>query len=691
MDTLKLNFQHSATLLLVASVFAMWPSFVQKSRVITFNKALTIQTSKAEPPRLAFDEVHLDEKKLWSEWDFLQSKDGTHLNAGDEWTKFAANSPVQNLRTKKVVLQPMVFTRAEYEKEQLDKAWVQNLPAAEQKRMIEAQYKHGTLDEDWTPPSFKELAAQKIAEAKAELAQQTSNSRVVVQSHQEDGSVLTPDAVRTADVQVQQDPTGHLVSGMIEVKGLPSGSSQWQVHVARYENDVKKEDGQVDLRKSTFQIRTADLSGTLVAQMIDTKSGFVIGEGRLRLSQHVANQQRGKAKLTIEKSIDQVASSWTSFYHDPSNLMPRSVRSKPVSTRVLYASLNTEGKTDQTGVFQFDQIQKGSWGLLRTEAKGYQSGMYLVQSGHEKKLPLFPESMIKALRQIVRDQALTSEVAETGSIVWGQVTQDGKPLAGAEVDVEFLDHYKPVYFNSLLLPDPQLKSTSENGYFAILHLPPGFHSLVASYGQAYLSHANVVVDDETASIALLESTLQTEKSEVKVFDAFTGHPSAAQLELQGLPAALNVQGYADVHLSPIQRLSFMRVTPDNPAYMEALQIYEDTSDSLHAPLIRKDWLESIRGQRKINLEPRAGIVMGFVPAFPFEVYLGHESNFSTENVVYFDAHGTIVPTGVAGGGFVIFNVPLGAQSVVVANTENNLLQTQVVPVDDLSFAVLKFR
>lgn len=672
MDILKIELKHSTLLLFIALAMLVSPSTIQKIRVVTFQKILTIQTSKMDPPRLAFDEVYFNENIQFNDWDLLGSREGTNLNL---------NATELKLQPRKIVLQTMTVKQEEIEKSIQERAWVQELSQRGQRRIEIAQEKFGTLDEDWSSPSLKEVVAQKIAKAQAEFLSERPVSPVTVKA----------DPMKNSDVVPKNDPSRHLLGGVIEVKGLPSGSSQWSIQVARFENDVKKEDGHVDLKRSTFKLDAADLSGTLVAQMIDTNSGLVMGEGRMRVSQYAANQLKGKAKLTIEKATDEIASNWQTFYRNPANLMPRSVRGKPISTRVLFASLNVEGETDKAGTFHFEQIKKGSWGILRTEAKDYQAGLYLVQSGNEKQLPMFPVSMMKALKEIVKEQALFSEVAETGSVVWGQVTQDGKPFAGATVNVEFLENYRPVYFNSLLLPDPQLKATSENGYFAILHLPPGFHSLVASLGEIYHSHANVIVDQDTTSIALLENTLQTEKSEVKVFDAFTGNPSVARLELQGLPASLTVQGYADIHLSPINRLSLMKVVPQDSIYAESLQLYEDSSDSIHVPLIRNDWVESIRGSKKINTEPSTGSIVGFVPSGSFEVYLGHEAEFPAENIIYFDAQGNTVPMGVPGGGFIIFNAPLGTQSVVIADIQTGLLQMQVAPVDESSLVVMKFR
>lgn len=691
MDIQKVNLPHFGLLLLVASVFVAWPSSVQKTRVLTFKKFLNIQTSKIEPPRLAFDEVYRDDKKILGEWDVLNSREGTQIAVGDDSVKFATKSPTQALRTQKVVLKAMTFSRTEIEEKQNDIAWVNSLPSNEQKRIIAAQQKHGTLDEDWNLPSFKELAAEKIEVAKKEIANEKAAAKVLVQSVRDDGTVLTPESVRTADVQVRNE-NGHTVTGLVEIKGLPSGHPQWQMRIARYEDDIKKEDGRVDARNSTFGITVPQMTGTLVAEMIDTNTGELLGEGSLRLSQYSAASGKNTPKITIQALNNQVSASFASFYDDPTLVASASVgKKKPIASRVLFASVDSEGKTDKTGVFTFEKVQRGSWGLIRTEAQGFHSGLYVVRSGSEQRLPQFPSSMIEAMKQIIRDQSVKSEYAETGSVVWGQVVQDGKPVAGAEVSAESFENHMPVYFNSLLIPDPNLKATSENGFFAFVHLPPGFHSLVAHHGVTYLSHANVVVDDETVSVAKLQNSIQTEKASLKVFDAFSGQPALAQLELQSLPNSLEVRGYAEVNLMPVDRLSFMQVRPQDENYLEAFQVYDDSNDSIYVPLVRKDWVNTLVASAKVNVNPNLGLIVGFVGSTEFEVFLGHEPNFPADQIVYFDSRGQIVPKGVPGGGFVIFNAPSGTQSVVVLDTKSDLIQTQIVPVDNSAVVTLKFR
>lgn len=696
MDTRKLLLSHSMFLLMAAGFATLKPSFVQPTSMRVIHKGLSIQTSKFEPPRVAFDEVFGDVNL--NEWALLKSKTGSQ-NLNEATQTFVAKNPVQALSAKKIVLQPMSFSKTEFDKHQEEQAWIDALPNKEQKRLIAAQEKNRVLDQDWNLPSFRELAEEKVREAKLAETQETE-SNILIEATDANGETRNIQSVRTADVQVKKDtdadskPSQFQVSGEIELAGgLPAGP-QWVIQVARYEDDIKKEDARFDHAKGMYRIQVPELAGSIYAQLVDQTSGEILGEGSYRLSAYSKEQHNGRAKITIQRANNAIASRFQSFYGNPNRLSTERAVGSPnqaVKTRVLFASADVEDQTDETGVYRFEQIMKGSWGLLRTEAKDYYPSLFLVKSGQEKQYPLFPEKMVKALKQIIADQTMTSSVPETGSIVWGQVLQDGKPVAGVSISAEISDLYQPIYFNSLLIPDSSLKSTSENGFFAFIHLPSGFQSLMASRGSGYLSHANVVVDEGAISIAEMETSLQTEKVEVKVFDAFTGNPQIAQLEIQSLAEQLNVQGYAEIDLPKISRMSLMQVHPASEEYLITQQPYEDQTDYLHVPLISKTWLYQLRNERRVNINPNAGLIVGFVSSGEFEVYLGHDSDFSRDNVIYFNPQGQIESSGVAGGGFILVNVPTGVQSVVVASKSSQVIQTQVIPVDLHATSVAKFR
>jgi hypothetical protein len=644
----------------VAMILAL-PSTIQKNQFQTISKILIIQTSKMDPPRIAFDELNQSQKIAAADWKLLELKNGISLKSGAQHLSDISIKDI--LRVKKITIPEMTFTESDISEYIQNQRWIEELPVAEAKRFVIANEKHGILNEKWSAPDLRQATQQSILEAAEE----------------------DPEIIK----KISQ-PAENTLVGQVELQGgLPSGPF-WQMEISRYQDNVKKEDAIIDPKKSAFKILVAEPTGRLEAKLKDTRTGEVIGEGAYRLSPEI--NTLGKAiKIVLTKTNNQIVSNFRNFNRDPYALTaPAHSTGRTVPTKTLMASVNQEGETDESGLYGFDQVKKGSRGILRAQAEGFYPALYSVRSGEEKTQSLFSNKMITAMRDIVREQNISSQYAETGSIVWGQVKKSGKALSGAEIEVENFPNYKVVYLNSLLIPDLKLKATSENGYFIVLDLPPGFHSFLAKTGNLYLSHINAVVDDQTISTAEIEVNDIKNTADVKVFNAFSGNPESASVEFQSLPEALNIDGYAAVLLPEINRLSFLNITPLNPRFLKTMMNYEDTDDFIHIPLIESDWVHGIMNRQKINLYPDRGLIIGFVDNSNYEIYLGYDNQFSRENIVYFDPHGNISEKAVLGGGFIIFNVPLGPQSVVLAEADSGMLQMQMVDVNVEATSVIKF-
>ena len=640
-----------------------FPSLIQSHQMTYISKALIIQTSKMDPPRIAFDEINQARKIAASEWKNLESKSSVSLKSG---YKHLSHVPVKDMfRVKKISIPEMTFTENDVKQYIQEQRWMENLSSAEAQRISIAHQQNGTLDEQWSIPTLEQATQKSLAK--------------VIQENPE-----IAQSVQKPNLPIAQNQ----VRGEVELRGgLPSGP-HWQIEISRYHENVKKEDAQVDSRKSTYSIQVADYEGKLEARLRDIRNGEVIGEGSYRL---LADQKNQTAKIVLNKTNNFLATNYQSYNRNPYTLSEPMERAKVrVQADVLLASVNDSGKTDQDGNYIFDQVRMGSHGIMRTEAENFYPALFSVRSGEAKTQALFPAKMIAALKEIVKEQNVASEYPETGSIVWGQIKKSGKPFAGAQVLVENFPAYKVVYLNTLFIPDNKLKGTSENGYFIILDLPAGFHSLLATSGNMYLSHSNTVVDDETLSVAELEINDVKNKTDIKVFDAFTGNPAIANVEMQSIPEAFDITGYADVLLPDVSRLSFMNITPANPTYLKTMMNYDDTNDFIHIPLVSAAWIQSIMARQKINQVPDRGLIVGFVEFENYDIYLGYDDKFPRENFIFFDANGTLTEKATVGGGFLIFNVPLGPQSVVLTEGNSGMLQMQMVDVNTEATSVLKF-
>lgn len=207
------------------------------------------------------------------------------------------------------------------------------------------------------------------------------------------------------------------------------------------------------------------------------------------------------------------------------------------------------------------------------------------------------------------------------------------------------------------------------------------HTVIATRDGDYVGHLNIEVDDNSVSTGNLEVNTKKQSVPLKVYDAFEGTPQAATVTLQSLPESFNVLGQAEISLPQIQRLSYGFVQPDQAEYLPYQFVYHDRDDFLHAPLIKQQWLENLIRERRITPStPNTGVVVGFVPEDAFEAFLSQEEAYdTTSNVVYFDTQGKATTSGVAGGGFVMFNVPQNTQTLVVMSKKTEMISAQVVP------------
>lgn len=475
------------------------------------------------------------------------------------------------------------------------------------------------------------------------------------------------------------------ISGPIEITGGLAVTNSHHIEVRRSNDGVFQEMGKVDLLKGTYSIDVEDPSGSIVAKLVNS-AGETIGEGSVRISQlnMAASRFVTGPRIALAPSTSWPGSV-TRYYPPP--------KGKTVEPPVV-TTFAGENRVDvsKSGDTSFPGLLKNSSTVVRAQAAGHWPSNKLMLAGEKNfRLPLFPNSMMSALKNLSSDSsAFVEDTSENPAIVWGTAKLDGKPISGITVHSESDPEAKAIYFNDFMIPDAKLTATSSNGMFAFTGMNEGFQALLGQRGDAYFSHQNILVEAGTVSVADLESTLHTEPITVRAFDAFTGEAvdSTAQLQsLQG-PTVLS-GGTANIVLPQIARMSLIYTDVASP-YLKGNYFYTDTDAYIHLPMIREDWLTTVRNEEKVNQVVKAGTIVGFVPNESFEVYLAGAIQDKEVVISYFDATGKPTSKGVAGGGFVIFNVPPGFREAVVISDKSDKVLSRVVPVDESSLSVLSF-
>jgi hypothetical protein len=626
------------------ALFLIFPTSMGKLKFLPIYKAISIKQNKRLPPHIAFLESNYDPEK--SEWLALERSART-VPAVSTATRMAATGPY--ILTQKRVLSGLVIRK---EKETLISGNESN---------------SGT---GW-------LAA---LQPRSEVPANPWLKSVV----------RAPAAAALGNNKNVSTATGGHISGPIEISGGLAVTNDHHIEVRRSSDGVFQEMGQVNLQKGFYSIDVQETTGSIVARLVD-KGGAVLGEGSIRLSQFQGTGGKTSTGPPLQLSPVTTWTGTVSRYYPP---LKGRVLPPPLVT--TYGGEN-KVNVSPSGDIAFDAMTKGSATVVRAEAPGHvRSNRMLVAGEAGVSVPLLPKSMTSALSSLVSSNPVDSkgisakgEAAEV-AMVWGTVKLDGKPLSGVTVQSESDPDAKVVYFNELMIPDLRLKATSTNGMYAFTDIQEGFHALLAQRGDAYFGHQNVLVEQETVSMAEISSTLKTEAVTIKAFDAFTGDPARLIAHLQSVEEPVNLaNGVASVVLPQVARMSLIYTENTDP-FLKANYFYNDSDTFIHLPMIRDDWLIGLRSEEKINQVAKVGTIVGFVSDESFEVYLAGASRDTSSAVVYFDSAGRRTLRGVPGGGFVIFNAPAGLQEAVVISDKANKILSKVVPVDENSLSVLSF-
>lgn len=677
--------------LTVMTVSLCWSSHIGGLKFLAIHEPLVIKAQRNSPPHIAFEEIIESEQKE-TEWARFEGVEPQTLMINKN------NSEI--FQPTKIELSEMVIRKntevLNFEKTSQDSAivddhqWMQELPRSQALRLQEAQRRSEIIGENWTGPSWSE-SAREVLEKSGALVAAAAPSKVFVQGTDSSGttrsevpqSQVSFDAVEPAKEVVRS----RAIVGPIEITGGLAVTNEHHIEVRRSDEGVLKELGRVDLSQGLYNIEVESTTGAVVARLVD-KEGRTLGEGSFRLSrlgvQNAKSLQGPKLKIEPHPSFAGVVAS---IY----NSRPSEVA--PPQTRVTFMKGAAEVLAKKDGLVAMDNVTKGSTTIMRAAAPNHLQTAALVTSGEEFKTSLFPLSMIQALQDITAQQRQMSfDGAPT--IIWGRVSVDGKESAGVEVVVESEPDLQPIYFNQFLLPDPNLTATGENGIYAFVDVSAGFHSILATKAKKIVGYQNVVIEEGSVAQGDVLGTSRVEAVPLRLFDAFSGEVKSGAITMQSLDSEVEVlDGVATVSLPQVHRQGMLTVQVEGGDYVPARYLYNDNDEYVHVPLIQWQWLSGIKNYLRIDDHPSAGHVVGFVPDEEFEVYIAGYENFPARNIVYFDMQGRVLPNGkgIAGGGFILFNVPEDTHEIVVIGSRTQKIYSRVLPIDANSVSVLSLR
>lgn len=472
-------------------------------------------------------------------------------------------------------------------------------------------------------------------------------------------------------------PVAATLSGIVQMAdGLALTHPRQQIVVYRDFEGLKIESGQVWLNEGRFEIATRSLRGRLIGQL-QSERGEVLGQGELRLASLTPKASTSRIedlKLTLRPVVNGARIEVISAHSYQDHIQTVE------GTNVWMMGAKTPLKTNrERHWFQEGGLEPGSSFVARAMAENHWGTLVVGVSRQETRARLFPNKLMEALLNLTLGADRT--LAERSGVIWGRIIHNGQPVTGARIEMAGDHRHEPVYFNSLLLPDRYADATGENGTFAFVWVTPGIQSVrVIHQGRSYPAQ---VIPVEVGHVSYLEFELgEPDSVPLEIADPLDGSKEIqAMLRVAGDESTeLDIQGRGRLALALGPGL--MMLEADAGEHYELMRYsIPRASRFLHLPVVRRDWLLSVAARRRVNLDAGVGTIVGFAINDDFVVRLeDRDEGDGRPEIIYFDSRGQAIfgEEGVAGGGFVIFNVRPGLSTVTVSTKSSQEIFSQVV-------------
>lgn len=479
-----------------------------------------------------------------------------------------------------------------------------------------------------------------------------------------------------------------MIRGTIEFSdGLALTHAKDRIAVLRESRGQFIESGAVWIREARYEIFVESLEGMLVAE-VRSPQGEVVGRGRLELSS-LTTGANGKTVEGVALRVMPVTPGIAGRAQSTYSSISPALNSKGVQgARVDFRQTPATMKTTSGGHFEDSRFVEGSRVVANIQAKEHWPTLAMLTGGQETVVPLFSRKMMEAFVGLTSKDESSAKIAmKSTGVIWGRVTRAGQTVADAKIDVITEGAGEPIYFNDLMLPDSNLKSTGSNGLFAVPAASAGVHAVQVRLGKRLSDPVFMATD--VASVSALElDVLKASEVQARAFDAFRtdlplrvevrpmGHIRSRKMVVQGdggaivklahlgLPSILEVEGGAD--------------------YLSTRIIQNSETRNLYLPMVERAWFDRVIGQARYNNPPRTGNVLGFIQGTRFRVSMDEKSLSAGAKVIYFDARGEVTTReyGEPGGGFILLGVNNGLQTVVVESEGSDRIFAATVLIED---------
>ncbi len=466
-------------------------------------------------------------------------------------------------------------------------------------------------------------------------------------------------------------------------------------NIRRVEEGQTRELGRIDLGAGTYSIDIESPNGYLIAQIKD-QNGKIIGEDRKPI---VNLQNKGSY---FEGPFIRVGQPASLAVNNGSDAPPVSPPTRPptvasVKTASAATSANVFSATGSdamvANVFNGQKlldsaqqdvanVSKFSSTIVRLDDPFhvYASLTTVRMTGDYSQTPQLTEKWLNGSLSYISDTQKTEFRSPQAAVLMGRVLVDGQPVAGAQAQMSGQSGYQAVYLDEFMIPSAKLTETSTNGYFIFVNMNEDTYVVIASKQNKTIGSQIFIAENARIAYQNILTLSSAQTKTIRSFDAFTSENvpvdvlTAGSDEIIQLPEAYGmIRTYADSNVTNYY------VRSPSQVYADINYTTAGQKDYVHIPMIQMAWLNQLRLNKGLSEQPNTGVIIGFTTDLSYSAYLAAEK-YDPSNIAYFDLYGRPTAQPVRGGGFALFNVPVGAHEVVLQDTQTEQLHSQVFQV-----------
>ncbi len=456
--------------------------------------------------------------------------------------------------------------------------------------------------------------------------------------------------------------------------GYVAGDQQILIH--HVVNGLTHNSGTLDPTSGRFAINTDDLSGQIVAEVRDAH-GQLLAQGAVDLPKNNNKSVNISVLPVFSGTAGEVVST---------NALGSRPKAIPDATLIIRGIERIVPYISRAKAYLDDLLVQPSNYIVEATHRDYWPSLALAESGEKFQTQLFQNQFLESFLQLTLDKYAARD-AENMGLIWGKVTMQGEPIEGAKVSLVGENAHAPVYFTGFI-PDLARKTTSLSGEFAFSSLNPVETAVQVSLGKKSFWPVLLPIQPHTVSYADLRISPPRDV-DFSAAEAFSNAPKRAAVVPLGTSDEFFVpeQGSHQKALQTVKGMTLLEAKTDNQ-HAVTRRVLHSNQTRLTFPFLRNAWLRyMIQKSAAVKLPNNDVSALFFVTGDDYDVTIGSGGAHPGQKIAYFNSKGQFSAKPTIDGGFIVFGLPRGFQTITMSSSHTKKVVTRLVYADDYAVAV----